>query len=59
MNRCSEILIPELNYVGQLANLIGYIYSKDVVRLNRVTGTPFPPSAILEKIEYLVQVGDE
>lgn len=59
MNRCSEILIPELNYAGQLANLIGYIHSKDVVRLNRVTGTPFPPSAILEKIEYLVQVGDE
>ena len=54
MGRCDEILIPELNYEGQLANLIGHLHRKDVVRLNRVTGIPFPPSAILSKIEDLV-----
>jgi 2-oxoglutarate ferredoxin oxidoreductase subunit alpha len=54
MERCGHILIPELNYEGQLANLIGHLYSKDVVRLNRVTGVPIPASAVLERIESLV-----
>ena len=43
MDRCEEILIPELNLEGQLANLIGHLHKKDVVRLNRVTGRPSPP----------------
>jgi 2-oxoglutarate/2-oxoacid ferredoxin oxidoreductase subunit alpha len=55
MERCTDILIPELNYEGQLANLIGHLFRKDVVRLNRVTGEPFPVSIILEKIEFLVK----
>ncbi len=59
MNRCSHCLVPELNFEGQLANLIGHLHTKDVVRLNRVTGMPFPPSAILAKIEDLIQTGDE
>jgi 2-oxoglutarate ferredoxin oxidoreductase subunit alpha len=54
MERCREILIPELNFQGQLANLIGHLHRKDVVRLNRTTGTPFPVSPILEKIKELV-----
>ncbi|MDB4444581.1 2-oxoacid:acceptor oxidoreductase subunit alpha, partial [bacterium] len=54
MERCGHILIPELNYEGQLANLIGHLYSKDVVRLNRVTGVPIPASAVLEQVESLV-----
>ena len=54
MERCDEVLIPELNYEGQLANLIGHLHKKDVVRFNRVTGVPLSPSAILEKIEELV-----
>lgn len=57
MNRCNELIIPELNFEGQLANLIGHLFNKDVVRLNRVTGTPFPPSAILAKIEELTTAG--
>jgi 2-oxoglutarate ferredoxin oxidoreductase subunit alpha len=54
MSRCGEVLIPELNFEGQLANLIGHLHRKEVVRLNRVTGEPFPVPAILEKIESLV-----
>jgi len=54
MERCHEILIPELNYEGQLANLIGHLHRKDVVRLNRVTGVPIFASTILEKIEELL-----
>jgi len=54
MERCRDVVIPELNYEGQLANLIGYLHKKHVVRLNRTTGTPMPPSLILETIEKLI-----
>jgi 2-oxoglutarate ferredoxin oxidoreductase subunit alpha len=54
MDRCEEILIPELNLEGQLANLIGHLHKKDVVRLNRVTGVPIPASDILDKIRALL-----
>jgi len=53
MDRCEEVLIPELNFEGQLANLIGHLHRKDVVRLNKTTGVPFPVSSILEKIEEM------
>jgi 2-oxoglutarate ferredoxin oxidoreductase subunit alpha len=54
MNRCDEILIPELNHEGQLANLIGHLHRKDVIRLNRVTGVPFVASDILHVLETLL-----
>jgi 2-oxoglutarate/2-oxoacid ferredoxin oxidoreductase subunit alpha len=57
MDRCGEILIPELNYEGQLANLIGHLHRKDVVRLNRTPGMPMPASVILERIEELNTAG--
>lgn len=57
MARCREILIPELNFEGQLANLIGYLHTKDVVRFNRATGVPLAPSTILREIEALIQAG--
>jgi 2-oxoglutarate ferredoxin oxidoreductase subunit alpha len=55
MKKCKAILIPELNFEGQLANLIGHLCGKDVVRLNRATGMPMSSSLILEKIESLVE----
>jgi len=55
MKKCKEILIPELNYEGQLANLIGHLHEKDVVRLNRTTGMPMSASVIYEKIKTLMQ----
>jgi len=58
MAGCGEVLIPELNYEGQLANLIGHLHTRDVVRLNRVTGSPFPPSVIIDKIRDLIRKGD-
>ena len=54
MDRCEEILMPELNFEGQLANLLGHLHKKDVVRLNQVTGNPLPASVILERIEQLL-----
>jgi len=57
MKRCNEILIPELNYEGQLANLIGHLYGKDVVRLNRTTGMPMSSNLILDKVKAIIGVG--
>jgi 2-oxoglutarate ferredoxin oxidoreductase subunit alpha len=54
MGRCKDVLIPELNFEGQLANLIGHLHGKDVLRLNRTTGLPFPVSEILAKIEEVI-----
>jgi 2-oxoglutarate ferredoxin oxidoreductase subunit alpha len=54
MDCCGEVLIPELNYEGQLADLIGHLHRKDVVRLNRVTGMPMAASVIYEKIKTLI-----
>ncbi len=59
MARCAQVLIPELNFSGQLANLIGHLHRKDVIRLNMVTGSPFPPSAILSEIEKILQKGGQ
>jgi len=54
MKRCKQILIPELNYEGQLANLIGHLHAKEVVRLNRTTGMPMSATLILEKIKAMI-----
>ena len=55
LSRCKEALIPELNFEGQLANLIGHLRSGDVVRLNAATATPIPPSRILKRIKELAE----
>jgi len=56
MAKSKRVLVPELNYEGQLANLIAHLDSKPVERLNFVTGTPIPPSAIQNRIEELLEV---
>lgn len=55
MARCADILIPELNYEGQLADLIGHLHRKDVIRLNRATGTPMTPGLILGEIKRIMK----
>ena len=54
MKRCNDILIPELNYEGQLANLIGHLFNKEVFRLNRVTGVPMSATDIYERIRAIM-----
>lgn len=54
MDKCGEVLIPELNFEGQLANLIGHLHRKDVVRMNRVTGVPIAATEILKEMKTLV-----
>jgi len=54
MGQCREVLIPELNFEGQLTNMIGYLHRKEIIRLTKATGTPMTASVILEKLEELV-----
>ena len=54
MEKCREVVIPELNYEGQLANLIGHLCPRDPVRVNRTIGQPLSPTVIQEKIEELL-----
>jgi len=57
MDRCAEVLIPELNLEGQLATLIGHLFCGDLHRLNRVTGVPIAPAVILDKIREILGKG--
>jgi len=50
MDKCDKVLIPELNFEGQLANLIGHLHGKDVLRFNKVTGMPLSATDIYEEI---------
>ena len=50
---CAEVLIPELNYEGQFANLVASAVSKPFTRLNRVPGVPMQVADILEQIRRL------
>ena len=59
MDRCGDIIIPELNHLGQLANLIAHLHRKDVIRMNMVTGVPFTPSEILEKVKEIAEAAEE
>ncbi len=56
MARCEDVIIPELNYEGQLADLIGHLHRKELISMTRATGTPFPPSIILKEIQSRAEV---
>ena len=50
---CREILIPELNYQGQFANLITAATAREVHRLDRVSGRPMHVEDILAEVRRL------
>ncbi len=47
---CREILIPELNYEGQFAQLISGALGRPVTRLSRATGSPMVIEEILAEV---------
>jgi pyruvate/2-oxoacid:ferredoxin oxidoreductase alpha subunit len=47
------VLVPELNYQGQFANLLQANVARQVTRLNRVSGEPMKVEDILEEIRRL------
>ncbi len=50
---CREILVPELNYEGQFANLISGAVGRPVTRLSHVTGSPMVIAEILAEVRRL------
>jgi 2-oxoglutarate ferredoxin oxidoreductase subunit alpha len=56
IERCDEVLIPELNFQGQLAILISHLFRREAIRLNMATGVPIFPSIIAQKIKDIIGV---
>jgi 2-oxoglutarate ferredoxin oxidoreductase subunit alpha len=52
---CGEVLIPELNYQGQFANLVCGHLGRPAVRMTRATGSPMPAGEILAEIRRLAR----
>jgi 2-oxoglutarate ferredoxin oxidoreductase subunit alpha len=52
---CQEVLVPELNYEGQFANLVTAAVGQPVSRLNRVTGAPMQFDEILDHVKSLAR----
>jgi len=46
-----KVIIPECNYSGQLANLLGAKYGLQAIRVNKFGGIPFTAGEILRAIE--------
>lgn len=53
MDDAGQVLVPEVNYEGQFANLLMAETGRPVTRLNRVPGTPMQVKDILEQIRLL------
>ncbi|MBF0185236.1 MAG: 2-oxoacid:acceptor oxidoreductase subunit alpha [Magnetococcales bacterium] len=56
MDDCDQVLVPEVNYEGQFAQLLQGILARPVVRLSRVPGSPMPVELILSEIRRLAGV---
>jgi 2-oxoglutarate ferredoxin oxidoreductase subunit alpha len=46
-----KVIVPESNYSGQLANLLGAKYGLQAIRVNKFGGIPFTAGEILQAIE--------
>ncbi len=55
MDDCGTLLVPELNYEGQFANLISGALGRSVTKLTRSTGAPMQVEEILAEIRRLAQ----
>ena len=55
MDDCGAILVPELNYEGQLANLLTAELGRPVNKLAQSTGAPMQVEEILAEIRRLAQ----
>jgi 2-oxoglutarate ferredoxin oxidoreductase subunit alpha len=45
-----KIVVPEHNYIGQLAGMIEAIIHRPVIRVNKVEGVPFTSAELAEKV---------
>ncbi|MDP6622260.1 MAG: 2-oxoacid:acceptor oxidoreductase subunit alpha [Alphaproteobacteria bacterium] len=53
LDDCTEVLVPELNYEGQFANLVSGALGRPLNRLDQVPGTPMRVSDILDRVRAL------
>ncbi len=49
-NDCQQVLVPELNYTGQFANLVAGELGRPVVRVSHATGAPMDINYLLTAI---------
>ncbi|MBI3013409.1 MAG: 2-oxoacid:acceptor oxidoreductase subunit alpha [Elusimicrobia bacterium] len=49
-----HVIVPELNFTGQLSQIIRSKYLIPTIRLNKCAGMPFTPEEILNKIEEVI-----
>jgi 2-oxoglutarate ferredoxin oxidoreductase subunit alpha len=52
---CKEVLVPEMNYEGQFANLVSGALGRPLTRLNCLTGGPMEIEKILEQVRALAK----
>ena len=52
---CNEVLVPELNYEGQFAQLVTGALGRPVTRFNRVDGSPMVIEEILAQVRKLAK----
>ena len=52
---CDHVLVPELNFEGQFANLVSGALGRPVVRLNRTDGAPMVVDDVLAELRRLAQ----
>ncbi len=45
------VIVPECNYSGQLANLLGAKFGVQAIRVNKFGGIPFTAAEVLRAIE--------
>ncbi len=57
MDDCGEVLVPEVNYEGQFANLVSGALGRPLTRLNQVMGAPMQVGDILESVRRLAAGG--
>lgn len=50
LGKVKRVIVPELNFLGQLATLLRSTYRIPTIGLTKVKGVPLEPSEILEKI---------
>ncbi|MBF0214645.1 MAG: 2-oxoacid:acceptor oxidoreductase subunit alpha [Magnetococcales bacterium] len=53
MDDCDAVLVPEVNYEGQFAQLVQGVLARPVTRLSRVPSSPMPVELILGEIRRL------
>ncbi len=51
INSVDKVIVPECNYSGQLANVLGAKYGLKAIRVNKFGGIPFTAGEILQAIE--------